>query len=206
MSNKIKDNSKNNNPEPEQTSFWKELLSWIEVVAIAAAIAFVVNNFLIANSRVPTSSMEPTIMTGDRVFGSRLTYKFSDIERGDIVIFRYPLDEKTYFVKRVIGLPGDVVDVKDGHVYLNNSDTPMDEPYIAEPMNVEPPLHFEVPEGHYFCMGDNRNNSMDARYWDMIAKQYPDSFDPNRNYSYVAKNKIIAKVYFRYWPKPSKLE
>lgn len=167
----------------DNSAFWKEVLSWIEVILIAAAIAFVVNKFILANSQVPTASMETTINTGDRVFGSRLTYLFEDPQRGDVIIFRWPDNEKIYFVKRIIGLPGDSVDVKDGAVYVNGEK--LDEPYIREPMWNEEPLHFDVPEDAYFCMGDNRNNSLDARYWEN---------------TYVYRDKIIAKVLIRYWP------
>lgn len=183
-----------NAPEPEKQKMTKEeirkeILSWIEVFVLAAAIAFVVNTFLIANSVIPTASMEPNIMTGSRVFGSRLAYKWShDPERGDVVIFRWPDNERVYFVKRIIGMPGDTVDIVEGQVYINGD--AFDEPYLAEPMDpTEPPLHYEVPEGAYFMMGDNRNESADARYW--------------RN-TFVYKNKIIAKVNFKYWPLPFK--
>ena len=135
--------------------------------------------------------MENTIMTGDRVIGSRLSYKFGDPERGDIVIFRFPDNEEIYYVKRVIGLPGDTIDIADGHVYLNGSAEPMEEPYIREPMIPEEPMHFEVPEDSYFMMGDNRNYSSDARRW--------------KN-TYVKRDKLVAKVLFRYFPKPSRIE
>ena len=175
--------------KPDKTnkgsSALRELLSWIQIIVIAAVIAFVLNNFLIANSRVPTGSMENTIMTGDRVIGSRLSYRFGEPKRGDVIIFHWPDDEKMLFVKRIIGMPGDKVTIRDGHVYLHDSETPLEEPYIKEPMVVEPEKTLQVPEGAYFCMGDNRNESMDARYW--------------KN-SYVYKNKILAKVLFRYWP------
>jgi len=162
-----------------------ELLSWISVIVIAAGIALVLNNFIIANSRVPSASMENTIMTKDRIIGLRMAYMFSEPQRGDIIIFRYPDDEKVYYVKRIIGISGDIVDIKGGKVYLNNSTTPLDEPYIKEPMIVQNDMHFEVPEDAYFCLGDNRNESIDARYW---------------NNTYVYKNKIISKVIFRYFP------
>ena len=162
-----------------------EILSWIQILLVAACIAFVLNTFIIANSRVPSGSMENTIMTNDRVIGSRLSYHFSDPERGDIVIFKYPDDPSIYYVKRIIGLPGDTIDIVDGAVYLNGSDTPLDEPYLREPMLPEEPMHFEVPDNCYFMMGDNRNNSNDARYWQN---------------TYVERDAIIAKVLFRYWP------
>ena len=163
----------------------KEILSWVYVIGMAAIIAFVLNTFIIANSKIPSESMENTIMTGDRVVGFRLSYLFSEPKRGDIIIFKFPDDEKFYYVKRIIGEPGDIIDIKDGKIYLNNSDTPLVEDYIKEEMVPEPDMHFEVPEDSYFCMGDNRNNSADSRRWQN---------------KYVHKDKIIAKVIFRYFP------
>ena len=171
--------------EKEPFSLKKEILSWIWIIVVAAAIAFFLNTFIIANSRVPSGSMENTIMTGDRVIGSRLSYRLHDPERGDIAIFHFPDDPtgKTLYVKRVIGLPGETVDIENGQVFIDGE--ALDEPYIREPMIPEEPMHFEVPKGCYFMMGDNRNYSSDARYW--------------RNH-YVEKDQIIAKVLFRYFP------
>ena len=90
-------------------------------------------------------------------------------------------------MKRVIGMPGDVIDIVDDQVYLNGSDTPLDEPYIAEPMNQHETYHFEVPENCYFMMGDNRNYSLDARYW--------------QNH-YISRDKMVARVFFEYFPTP----
>ena len=174
----------------KETVNWKsELISWIQIIIAAAVIALFLNSCIIANSQIPSESMENTIMAHDRVIGSRLSYLFSEPERGDVIIFHYPDDPTgdTYYVKRVIGLPGDVIDIHDGGVYLNGSDTPLDEPYIKEPMETDPnhPLHFEVPEDSYFMMGDNRNDSWDARFWEN---------------TWVTKDKLIAKVLFRYYP------
>ena len=121
-------------------------------------------------------------MTNDRVIGSRLSYLFEEPQRGDIVIFRFPDNEKIYYVKRVIGLPGETVEIHDGHVYLNGSEEPLEEGYIREPMIPEESAHYEVPEGCYFVLGDNRNYSADARVWQN---------------TYVKKEKIVAKVLFR---------
>ncbi|MCR5371631.1 MAG: signal peptidase I [Clostridium sp.] len=174
---------------PENPSLLKEILSWIPVLAAAVVIAFLLDYFIIANSTVPTGSMETTIMPGDRVIGLRLKYTFGEPERGDIAIFIYPDDEaagiRTYYVKRIIGMPGDTVDVKDGHVYLNGSSEPLDESMIKEPMMPEEPMHFEVPENCYFMLGDNRNYSNDSRRW---------------HTPYVERSKLIAKVYFKYFP------
>lgn len=178
-------------PKKEKVNWKKELWEWVKIIVSAAVIALILNTFIIANSKVPSGSMENTIMTNDRVIGFRLSYLFAEPERGDIVIFRYPDDEKIYYVKRVIGLPGDTVDIHDGHVYLNGSDVPLMEEYIREPMIPEEPVHYEVPENCYFMLGDNRNYSKDARFW--------------KN-TYVKKEKIVAKVLFRYYPRLGKIE
>ena len=170
----------------EEVSLIREIWSWVSILAIAALIAFVLNTFIIANSRVPSGSMENTIMTGDRLIGSRLSYKFSDPKRGDIIIFRWPDDESIYFVKRIIGMPGDTVRISKGKVYLNNSGIPLDEPYIKEEMIPEEDVEYKVPENSYFMLGDNRNNSADSRRW--------------RN-TFVHKDKIVAKVLFEYFPR-----
>ena len=123
-------------------------------------------------------------MEGDRLIGFRLSYLFSKPERGDVIIFKYPDDEKQNFVKRVIGIPGDVVQIIHGKVYVNGNE--LDEPYLREPMNDnEEEQVFVVPEGHYFVMGDNRNASLDSRYW--------------KTSNYVSEKKILAKVIFRYY-------
>lgn len=197
---------------PEKGGWKAELISWVQIIVAAAAIAFVLTTFIIANSEVPTGSMENTIMAGSRVIGSRLNYHFTDPERGDVVIFIYgwqcPVCDSTvegdkadicpvcgsqvekrgktvYYVKRIIGIPGDVIDIIDDKVYLNGSDTPLDEPYLAEEMNQNETFHFEVPKNSYFMMGDNRNYSLDARYW--------------KNH-YISRDKIIAQVLFEYFP------
>lgn len=149
----------------------------------AAVVALFLDTCIIDNSNIPSGSMEDTIMTGDRVIGSRLSYLFSDPERGDIVIFRFPDNEKVRYVKRIIGLPGETVDITDGKVFVDGVE--LEETYIREPMIPQEPMHFEVPDGCYFMLGDNRNQSADSRVWEN---------------TYVAKEKIIAKVLFRYWP------
>lgn len=182
-----KGKSRRQKEEEEPFSWRKEIISWIQIIVAAVAIALFLNNVIIANSRVPTGSMENTIMSKSRVIGSRLAYLNSDPERGDVVIFKFPDDpeQKIYYVKRVIGLPGETVNIVEGKVYINDSDIPLDEPYLPEPMegSFGP---YTVPEGCYFMMGDNRNNSQDARFW--------------KN-QFVPKKKIMAKVLFSYYPK-----
>ena len=164
----------------------QEILSWVKVIVAAILIALAVDFLIIANATVPSGSMEDTIPIGARIVGFRLDYRFfRDPARGDVAIFKYPDDESKDYVKRIIGLPGDTVDVKDGKVYINGSDEPLNEPYLKEtPTGDYGP--YQVPEDSYFMMGDNREASWDSRYWDE---------------TFVKREKLVAKVYFMYFPK-----
>jgi signal peptidase I len=158
----------------------KEIFSWVMVVVIAFALAIVINKLIIYKVSPPTASMENTIMVGDKVVTFRLAYLFSSPKRGDIVVFQAPDIPEEDYIKRVIGLPGETVEVREGFVYIDGE--PLTEDYLKEPMTGEYGP-FVVPEGHYFMMGDNRNISLDARYWEN---------------KYVAKNKIRGKAIFKY--------
>lgn len=207
------------NQEKEPFNLKKEIISWVQIIVAAVVIAWVLNTFIIANSYVPTGSMIPIIQSGSRVIGSRLSYLFGDPERGDVVIFRYPDDpeQKTFYVKRVIGLPGDTVTIKDGQVYINDSETPLDESYLAEPMqeretielSVETinSLNVEYSEMEYVSDDMVRVNVNDAVYH--VPEGCYFMMGDNRNFSedarlwqnkYVEKDKIIAKVLFCYFP------
>lgn len=181
-------NTSPKNKPAETPGLKKEVLEWVKILLTAAAIAFVLNTFVIANSYIPSGSMENTIMAGDRIIGSRLSYAFgAQPQRGDIVLFGHkaePGRDSTRLVKRIIGLPGETVDIRDNQIYINQSQIPLDEPYLPEPMDSED-YHFEVPEGCYLMLGDNRNHSIDAREW-------PDPFVP--------EDDITAKALFRYFP------
>ncbi len=162
----------------------QELIGWLMVIVIAVAVAFLVSHFLIANTYVPSSSMEETIMTDDRIIGLRTAYWFSEPERGDVIIFKYPDDETQTFIKRVIGLPGETVTIVDGLVFINDSRDALVEPYVkGTPSGSYGP--YEVPEDCYFVLGDNREISKDSRYW--------------KN-TYVSRDKIMAKAFLRYYP------
>lgn len=181
--------SKQEVPE-EEFSLKREIMEWVIVICIAITIAVVLNTFIIVNAIIPSASMEPTIMTGNRIFGNRLAYINDEPKRGDIIIFRFPDNEKELFIKRIIGEPGDTVEVIDGKVYINGSDTALDEPYLkVTPLGDYGP--YEVPEGSYFVMGDNRNNSADSRFW--------------KN-TFVKREKILGKAAFRYFWPPSKIQ
>ena len=146
------------------TTVKKEVISWVKTILLAAVLAGLVNSFLIVNAEVPTGSMENTIMAGDRILALRTSYWFDEPEAGDIVVFRYPDDEtgKTLYVKRIIGTPGDTVEMSNGTVYVNGKT--LQEDYIAE-VTQGSYGPYVVPDGCYFMMGDNRNHSQDSRFW-----------------------------------------
>lgn len=181
--------AKNNNKK-EEINIKQEIAEWVVVIVLAVIFAVVINTFFLVNALVPSASMENTVMTGDRLFGNRLAYIKEDPRRGDIVIFKYPDDEKQLFIKRVIGLPGETVQVIDGKVYINYCDEPLNEPYLAQEMlgDFGP---YEVPEGAYFMMGDNRNYSADSRFW---------------TNKFVYKDKILGKAWLQYYPHIGKVE
>ena len=160
-----------------------EVISWIKTILLAAVLAGAVNSFLIVNAEVPTGSMENTIMTGDRILALRTSYWFDEPEAGDITVFRYPDDPtgKTLYVKRIIGTEGDVVEVEDGEVYVNGE--MLTEDYIAETTQGDFGPYI-VPEDSYFMMGDNRNHSLDSRFWEN---------------KFVPEDEILGKVVLRYY-------
>ena len=161
-----------------------EVLSWVKTIVFALVLAFLINTFVIVNAEVPTGSMENTIMPGDRLIAFRLSYTFGEPERGDIAVFKYPDDPEVLYVKRVIGLPGETVEVIDGKVYIDGSASDIADQYVkGAPAGDFGP--YVVPEDSYFMMGDNRNNSLDSRYW-------TDKF--------VIKDYMLGKGILRYYP------
>ena len=178
----------------KKKGFLSEVISFLFPVFLAFIVAILLKAFVFANAVVPTGSMLNTIQKGDRIIASRLAYKSDDPERYDIVIFRYPDDENQFFVKRVIGLPGEKVEIVEGVVYVTKADgerIQLEDDFITNCVPTGDFGPFEVPEGSYFMLGDNRNTSHDSRYWDN---------------KYVEKDKIIGKVMFKYYPGISKIE
>lgn len=168
------------------------------MIVIVLIIVMFVNNVVLINAKIPSESMEKTIMTGDRIFGFRLAYglninlfgheiskKVKNPERFDIIIFKFPDDESQLFIKRLIGLPGEKVQITDGKVYINDSEIPLDDSFVPEtPLGDFGP--YEVPENSYFMLGDNRNHSKDSRYW--------------KSTSFVTFDEIVGKAVLRYYP------
>ena len=165
----------------------KEVFSWVRMFATVIVVVFVLTHFIIINAKVPSGSMENTIMTHDRLIGFRFAYWFDEPQRGDIILFEYPVDEKQTYIKRVIGLPGETVQIKKGKVYINGKKLKSDiygiTKYIDEPGIAEEPL--ELGKDEYFCLGDNRPVSYDSRYEEVGP---------------VHCSEIIGKVWIRIWP------
>lgn len=177
-----RDQEKKGKPE----SVIKEIFSWVLSFTLAFLAAFFVKHYLIINADVPTGSMENTIMPGDRLVGNRLAYWRNDPERGDVIIFHYPDNEEELFVKRVIGLPGETVKIEEGKIYIDGSEQALPEGYLKEVWTEETgPYLFEVPDDSYLVLGDNRNDSWDARYW---------------SNTYVSKDKILGEAVLIYFP------
>ena len=172
--------------DDEAVDWKKEIKSFAFTFLITIAIVFVLKNFVIINATVPTGSMENTIMPGDNLLGFRLAYVTEEPQRGDIIFFYFPDDETQKYVKRIIGLSGETVTILDGKIYIDDATEPLEEPYLKEEWTKGTgPYVFEIPEDSYLCLGDNRNRSADAREW---------------NNPYVAKEKIIGKALFTYFP------
>lgn len=168
----------------DKKSVIKEVRDYVFLIILAFVLAFLMNKFVYANAEVPTGSMIPVVQPNDRLIVNRLAYLFEEPKRGDIVMFAFPDDEKDNYLKRIIGLPGEKVEIKNGLVYINDSEKPLDEPYINDPPNGNYGP-YNVPEGCYFMLGDNRDESKDARFW---------------NNTYVKKEKIVGKAWLKYYP------
>ena len=171
---------------------WKSLLKdFLLVIVLPVIIALLLVKFVIISALVPSGSMTPTINEGDRLFGFRLAYMFSSPKRGDIVIFEYPDDPSRLFIKRIIGLPGETIRIKDNAVYITpagGTEYKLDESAYGDPARKtmsDMDEVFVVPANHYFVMGDNRIDSNDARYW---------------NNHYVSIDAIKAKAGLIFWP------
>jgi len=147
---------------------------------IAILVVFLGLHATIQSSIVLGESMEPNFEDGQRLIVNKIIYKFDDISRGDVVILRPPPHMDVEYIKRVIGLPGETVEIKNGFVYINGE--PLSEPYIEDPPTYIM-KEIEIPEDYYFVLGDNRNASNDSHYWGPL---------PRRN--------IIGQVWLSIWP------
>ncbi|MDK2798467.1 MAG: signal peptidase [Clostridiales bacterium] len=158
----------------------KEAQDWIKTIVIYILIALLIRFFILNLSIVPTGSMIPTIQINDKIVVLKFNYWFFPVKRGDIIVFHSPHEKNVQLVKRVVGMGGETILIKDGKLYINGKLHL--EPYIYEKMN-EDFGPYEIPEYGYFVMGDNRNNSYDCRKWDQ---------------KYITKDMIIGKAVYKF--------
>ena len=186
MEKELHDDIKNHIEDNKWNDIGKSIRSWAVVVISAFICAWIVNNYVIINAYVPTGSMENAIMPNDRVVANRLAYLNSEPQRFDIIVFPAPDDPGTLYVKRIIGMPGETVNIINGTVFINNYDELLDDlAFIRDPyLWVQNAGPFFVPEEAYFVMGDNRKNSRDSRSW-----QEP----------FIKRDDILGQVIFRYF-------
>lgn len=161
------------------TTSWKRFFFDILETLLLSALLFVVINILTARVRVDGFSMLPTLKNNELALVNRLAYRFSKPERGDIIVFHFPVNPKEDLIKRVIGLPGEEVVVTDGRVYING--TALEEPYIASAPAYT--SKWSIPEGYLFVLGDNRNDSADSHTWGMLPL-----------------DNVVGKAVLVYWP------
>lgn len=174
---------------------------WTESIIIAFVLAMIIRAFLVQAFKIPTGSMRTTLLEGDLILVNKFIYgakiPFTDLrlpaikqpQRGDIIVFIYPEDRGKDFIKRLVGLPGDVVEIKNGSIYIN--DKPLLDPVFANryyynrgDMGQEG-QKITVPAGNYFVLGDNSASSKDSRYW-----------------GFVPYNNLLGKAMIIYWPLP----
>lgn len=166
--------------EEKGGSFWRFLLDLLETLLLSVAL-FLGINAITARVLVEGFSMRPSLDNGEYVLVNKMAYRSSLPDYGDIIIFHFPIDPAQDFIKRVIGLPGDEISVRDGKVIVNGYS--LTEPYIAASPNYVG--HWTVPEGDLFVLGDNRNNSSDSHSWGPVPM-----------------DKVVGKAIFVYWPPP----
>lgn len=161
---------------------FKKVMDWLLTLVLAVLLSLAIRTYVAEARWIPSVSMLPTLRIGDHLIIEKISYKFGDIDRGDIVVFEAPpashLEE--VMIKRVIALPGETVSIKNGVVYING--IPLEEPYeLEKPREDFKPV--TVPENSIFVMGDNRNNSFDSRFWGVLEKDL-----------------VIGKAFARFYP------
>jgi len=168
--------------QQQHPSLKTEMWVWLRDVAFAIALALIIIVFLYQPVKVEGTSMAPLLSDQERIFINKFVYRFEPIHRDDVIVFWYPLDQSESFIKRVIGLPGDVIEIREGVLYINGQK--VSEPYV-------PKRYFDdssygpvtIPLNQYFVMGDHRDSSNDSRIFGPVSRKY-----------------IYGKAVFAYWP------
>jgi len=172
-------------PLEQAPSSWRAVLEIVQALALAVVISVVLNLFVVQVTEVRQRSMEDTLHQNDRVLVSKLDYRFSAPQRGDIIVFNPPIDSSIPYVKRVIALGGETIDLRNGRVFVDNRpiEFPETRGLQTQPQAPRITYPFQVPEGEVFVLGDNRTQSSDSR-----------------TFGSVPVTNIIGKVILRFWP------
>ena len=166
----------------------REIKEWIHSIVVALALTLVIRTFVVQAFKIPSGSMRPTLLEGDKLFVNKYIYRFEPPKRGDIIVFRYPVDPKKDFIKRLVALGGETVEIRDGKIYVDGQ--VLQDPasfgkffyYNHDPFG-GPNEPVRVPADAYFVLGDNSANSTDSRFW-----------------GFVPKKSVLGKAFFRWWP------
>lgn len=171
-------------PARDKPSAVRNLVEWVLIAGGALLVAFVIKTFLLQAFYIPSLSMAPTLKIDDRVLVNKLSYDLHEVHRGDVVVFESPPNEGSQtkdLIKRVVGLPGETVESRDGRILINGQ--VLDEPYLGADVATGPVEKTTIPEGHYWVMGDNRPNSRDSRFFGPIPKSL-----------------IVGRAFVKVWP------
>ena len=166
-------------------SILKELMGWLLYIIIIVGAAYLIVTFVGQRTQVSGSSMETTLSDGDQLIVDKISYRFRDPKRYEIIVFPYQYEPNTYYIKRIIGLPGETIQIIDGYIYIDGEQ--LDEHYGNELMN-DPGIAAEpvaLGEDEYFVLGDNRNNSQDSRA---------------ANVGVIHKDDLLGRAWVRIWP------
>jgi signal peptidase I len=160
--------------KPVKQGFWASLLDFARFAGIVLIVVVGIRYFIAQPFIVSGTSMVPTFENSNYLIVDELSYRFESPHRGDVIIFHPPIDMKTYYIKRIIGIPGDTVRVRDGVISITNKEHPdgfvLNEPYVNKDVLTEN-VTTEVTAGNYFVMGDNRSVSYDSRRWGLLPAQ-----------------------------------
>jgi signal peptidase I len=151
---------------------------YTEAILVAVLLALLIRTFVVQAFKIPSGSMIPTLLVGDHILVNKFVYRFADPRRGDVIVFKYPVDESRDFIKRIIAVGGEDLFIKDQKIYVNckppdASCRPVDDPWgkWEDRFGMSESTSVHVPPNSYFVMGDNRNNSQDSRYWGFVKRE-----------------------------------
>ena len=160
---------------------------WVEPIVIAVILALIIRTFVVQAFKIPTGSMRPTLIEGDRILVNKFIYKFREAKRGEVIVFISPEDKKKDFIKRLIGLPNEKIQILNGAVLINDNalseDAILKRQYYNRGDFGEEGQSVTAPNDAYFVLGDNSNSSRDSRYWGFMPKKY-----------------LLGRAFLIYWP------